>query len=133
MVTATVFPTAGTMPTVNVNVLNRALLPRTDSRAVNDDECDNSHSFDNFKDFNDSIMAYTLKGLLAYTLSGLQAYTLRGLVNSSICQRALEIVFVTDFDGKNTTLGKQWRVLLSGVSSTHNPHIKNQALTKKKS
>jgi hypothetical protein len=28
-----------------VDVLNRALLPRTHCRAVDDDKCDNSHDF----------------------------------------------------------------------------------------
>ena len=67
-----------------------------------------------------SLGAYRLKSLGAYYLI------------LSICQRTLETVLETDFDGKNTTVGKLWRLLWSGVASTHNPQGMNQLLTKKK-
>lgn len=42
LVVAATFPTVGAMPAVDV--LNRALLPRTHCGAVDDDKCDNSHN-----------------------------------------------------------------------------------------
>lgn len=42
LVVAATFPAVGAMPAVDV--LNRALLPRTHCGAVDDDKCDNSHN-----------------------------------------------------------------------------------------